>query len=264
MKTKTRRIWAGCLVGAVALVGAGCRSDDAKDAAVTTTSAKAASGPSLAIMSPASGEAIKGNVVSVLVKLSGIDLVKADGDTSGRTGHLHAFIDREPVAKGAVIPKEAGIVHSADNPIVLSGLAVGEHTVHVVLGDGSHNRIGSSVDTVKVTVMGPTVDATAPATVAAGSPVRIDFKSSGVGIVKADGDASGATGHYHVFVDRPLPKIGEVIPKPDDGSIIHTAESFVEIPGLAAGEHVFFVVIGDGLHTPRNPLVADKVVVTIA
>ena len=40
-------------------------------------------------------------------------------------------------------------------------------------------------------------------------------------------------------------------------------DAFVEIPNLAAGEHTFYVVLGDGNHVVLNPLVADKVTVTI-
>lgn len=256
-----RFVRAACLVSSLALLTAACGGDDdvASSAATTTEPASA----SVAITSPADGTVVKGNVVTLALKVTGITIVAADGDTSGKTGHIHAFIDREPVAVGAAIPKEAGVVHSVDNPLRLTGLTVGKHVIKVVLGDGTHTRITGAADQISVTVEGPSVDATAPPIVKTGSPVRIDFKVTGLQIVKADGDASGATGHFHVFVDKPLPAPGELIPKPDDGSIIHTAESFVEIPNLPAGEHVFFVVLGDGTHTALNPMVADRVAVTV-
>jgi len=50
-------------------------------------------------------------------------MVKADGDTSGRTGHLHLFVDREPTAAGQAIPVEAGIIHSAETRIEVTNLA---------------------------------------------------------------------------------------------------------------------------------------------
>lgn len=246
-------------VVAVSFVTAGCRDADKKVSSTATT----AGGPRIAITSPSSGTSLKGNTVSLDLQVTGLSLVKADGDTSGKTGHIHAFIDRDPVAAGAAIPKEAGIVHSADNPLVLTGLSKGSHDITVVLGNGAHMRMGNAKDSVKVTVEGPTLDATAPATVAAGSPVRIDFKVDGVQVVKADGDTSGKTGHFHVFVDRPLPKAGDGIDKPADGSIMHSADAFVEVPNLAPGEHVFYVVMGDGNHIALSPLVADKVTVTV-
>lgn len=121
------------------------------------------------------------------------------------------FLDREPVAAGAAIPKEPGIVHTVDNPVRLTGLSVGKHDITVVLGDGAHTRIGTAEDRVNLTVEGPSIDATAPTVAATGVPVRIDFKVTGVQIVKADGDASGKTGHIHVLVDKPLPVAGQPI-----------------------------------------------------
>jgi hypothetical protein len=253
------------VLAAVGFVAAGCAGDDDNKNANSTTPTQVPHGkPTISIVSVTPSGHVKGNTVSLDLRVSGIDIVKADGDTSGKTGHIHAFIDRVPVDAGAPIPKEPGIVHSADyHPLVLTGLSKGEHTITVVLGDGTHARIGKAEAATKVTIDGPTLDATAPAVVAAGSPVRIDFKADGVSIVKADGDASGKTGHFHVFVDQPLPKAGEPILKPADNSIIHTTESFVDIPGLPAGEHTFYVVLGDGNHVPLSPLVADKVTVTV-
>jgi hypothetical protein len=243
------------------LVTAGCASDDDKDVKATTatTSDKA----SIEIASPPTGSVLTGNTAKLVLRIKNLSVVKADGDTSGKTGHIHAFIDKQPVATGAVIPKEAGVVHAVDNPLVLTGLTKGEHEITVVLGDGTHTRIGDAEDSIKVTVDGPALDATAPATVAAGSPVRIDLKADGVTIVAADGDTSGKTGHFHVFVDKPLPNPGDTIDKPADGSIVHSAAAFVEIPNLAPGEHTFFVVLGNGNHVVLNPLVADKVTVTV-
>ncbi len=263
---RPRWIRVGAAAAAVAFIAAACTDGDSDKTVATdttTTSAPAAT-PSVEITSPTSGTTTKGNTVSLALDITGLSVVKADGDTSGKTGHLHAFIDREPVAAGAAIAKEPGIVHAVDNPMVLTGLSKGTHKITVVLGDGAHTRIGNAQDSVTVTVDGPTIDATAPATAKAGTPVRIEFKVDGVQIVKADGDTSGATGHYHVFVDRPLPKAGDAIDKPADNSIIHTAEAFVEVANLTPGEHTFFVVVGNGNHTALAPLVADKVTVVVS
>jgi len=211
-RTSYRSVRVACLLASLALtVGACGRQAENEVGARATTTAPPASGPAIEIAGPATGTTLKGNVVTLDLKVAGMSIVAADGDTSGKSGHIHAFVDREPVAAGAVIPKEPGIVHSVDNPLRLTGLSVGKHSIVVVLGDGTHTRLGDAEDRLTVTIAGPTVDATAPATVAAGAPVRIDFKATGVQIVKADGDTSGSTGHFHVFVDKPLPAIGEAI-----------------------------------------------------
>lgn len=217
--------------------------------------------PGVRITSPADNTTVKGNTVSLDLSPAGVSIVKADGDKSGKSGHFHIFIDREPVPAGQVIPKEPGIVHSAKDPTLLTGLSVGSHTLSVVLGDGIHTRIGNSVSTIKVTVEGPSVDASAPATLAAGQALALKVVVAGVTLVKTDGAPAGTTGHLHVLVDRE-PVSGQAIPK--EAGIIHTTETSISVPGLTAGEHTIWVVLGDGSHVPYGPAVMDKVTVTVA
>lgn len=217
---------------------------------------------SLAILSPAQGASVKGNVVTLAVEAKGVSIVKADGDTSGRTGHYHVFIDRDPVAPGTVIPREAGIVHTADAPITIVGLTLGTHRLSVVLGNGAHVRIGAAVAERTVTVEGPSVKASAPATVTSGQPVTISVKVEGLSLVKANGDTSGRSGHLHLFVDKQPTPPGQPIPS-GDPTIIHTAETTVTLPNLAPGEHTIWVVAGDGTHKPLEPPVMDKVTLTV-
>jgi len=246
---------------AVALLAA-CGDDDTTSATPDTTTAPAASTtPSLSIVAPAPGTAVKGNVVTLDLQSTGLTIVKADGDTSGRSGHYHVFIDRDPVAAGAVIPVEAGVVHTTDDPVVLSGLGIGSHRLAVVVGDGTHARLGTAMAETTVTVEGPSIDASVPATSPAGQPVVLTVKVDGLTLVKADGNTSGATGHLHVFIDRDPTPAGQPIPV--EAGIIHTAERTIPVPDLARGTHTLSVVAGDGAHTPLNPRVMDKLTVTI-
>lgn len=255
--TGTRRT--GLAVAAVAALAlAGCGDDDT----ATTGAASSRPSTSLSVASPAAGAVVKGNVVTLDLVATGVSIVKADGDTSGRTGHYHVFVDRDPVGAGAAIPKEAGIIHSTDDPIVIPGLAVGTHRLAVVYGDGAHVRIGTTVAETSVRVEGPSVDASGPGTSPVGQPVTITVKVEGFTLVKADGDTSGATGHVHVFVDREPTPAGQAIPV--EAGIIHSAASTIEVPGLAPGEHVLWVVAGDGAHIPLASKVMDKLTVVVA
>jgi uncharacterized protein DUF4399 len=227
--------------------------------AACSTAKTVASGPKLKVTAPSS---VQGNVVDLELVATGISIVKADGDTSGKTGHFHVFIDREPVAPGAAIPKEPGIVHSAANPVTLTGLSIGRHKIAVVFGDGAHRRISSTVSETSVDVKGPSVDAAAPATAAAAKPFVLNVTVAGVTLVKADGDTSGKTGHLHVFIDREPNPAGQAIPK--EAGIIHTADTTITMPALAAGEHTIWVVLGNGVHAPFASPVLDKVTVTVA
>lgn len=238
------------VVAALALTLAACSKDE-------STPAKAA----LSLTSPQPGTTVEGNVVTLDLTPTGITIAKADGDSSGKTGHFHAFIDRDPVAAGATIPKEPGIVHSTEDPLKLYGLTVGKHTIAVVLGDGNHTRIGDAVVQTEVTVAGPSVKAKAQGTPAAGAPFKIDVQVEGFTIVKADGDTSGKSGHLHVFIDRDPTAAGQPIPKED--GIIHSTETTIETPALAAGDHTIWVLAGDGAHVLFDPQAADVLKFTI-
>lgn len=257
---RTRRVlWA--LLGVLALVSAGCAGDDAKT--VEAEGQAVDDSPALSITAPADGAKIAGNVVTLELKLTGIDVIKADGDTSGKTGHFHVFVDKEPVAVGAPIDKAPGIIHSADNPLVIPGLSVGDHKLTVVVGDGAHTRLDVDAAVVNVRVDGPSIDATAPATLAAGAALEIAVTVDGFELVKADGTATEATGHLHAFVDTPPVAPGEAIAV-GNPLIIHSATSPISVTGLAAGEHTIWIVVGDGTHHAFKTPVRDKVVVTVA
>lgn len=244
---------------ALALVAAGCGDDDKKAAAPPQVQ--------LRIASPAANEQIAGNVVDLLVSATGVEIKKADNDTSGKSGHYHVFVDREPVAVGQSIPKEPGIVHSPDNPIRITGLSVGTHKLTVVLGDGAHTRIKNVSSSRTVNITGPSVDATAPATGTAGQPVTVTLKVEGVTLKAAASDVppTKQTGHIHAFIDMDPTSVapGTAIPK-EAGKIEHFADTTFTIPSLAAGEHTIWFVLGDGGHIAYDPPVMDKVTITIA
>jgi hypothetical protein len=262
--------WLCIASAAVVLAATGCAKSSDQSTVATPPSSPAMESTmpgagTVALTLGAVPKSVGGNVVTIPVTVKGITIVKANGDTSGKTGHFHIYIDKEPPAVGQYMPKAPGIVHTADNPIKLYGLKVGMHTFHIVLGDGTHKRITNVHQMVSVDVKGPSVTATAPATLTSGSDLKIDLSAEGVTIVKANGDTSGKTGHYHVLVDPATkPKAGDVIPPAVPNKIIHTAASSVTISGLTAGEHVIWVVLGDGTHKAFDPTVMDKKTVVVS
>jgi hypothetical protein len=250
------------LAGSAAACGGG-QGTKAKPAGTTTaTGAPYASNVTLQIKSPAPGTQVKGNVVVLDLAVEGVTIRPADGDTSGTTGHFHVFIDRPPLAFGEIIPKEPGIIHTPDNPVTVAGLSLGNHKLSVVVGDGAHRSISRTPAETEVNILGPTVEATAPASVPAGQPVTIQLKATGVTIVGADGDTTGKTGHFHLFVDRPPVAPGVLIPT-GDPAIIHTKETSVQLKDLTPGEHVVWVVVGDGVHRALDPPVRAKVTFSV-
>jgi hypothetical protein len=239
---------------ALGLVVSGCGDDDGGGRASPAPSALTPSAP-LSFTSPPA-PSVAGNVATFELAANGVGIVAANGDTSGKTGHFHVFVDRPVPGPGEVIPSDPGIIHTTDNRVTLSGLTTGRHGIAVVLGDGTHRRLGSDAVEADVMVQGPSVMLSAPATVAAGEPVTIEARVDGLRLTPADGDRSGRTGHLHFFVDRPPTPADQPIPRED--GIIHTTETTVSIPGLASGPHTVWVVAGDGVHAPLTPSVMAK------
>jgi len=140
-----RRVLTRCAViaGLVAMVGTACGSSSKSSgsAAKTTTTAVATQttqASAVSVQASAPPTVPLGQDAKITATVSGIQLVAADGDTSGKTGHLHYFVDKAPTPAGQPIPKEAGITHTAETTLSVPGLGAGEHTVWVVVGNGGH------------------------------------------------------------------------------------------------------------------------------
>lgn len=88
-----------------------------------------------------------GSDVVVTMEVSGFELRFERGDVSGRTGHLHVFVDRAPVSAGAPIGFEEGIIHTVRSQERLPDLDPGEHTVYVVVADGADRAFSPLVMT---------------------------------------------------------------------------------------------------------------------
>lgn len=90
------------------------------------------------------------------------------------------------------------------------------------------------------------VDITSPAEGAQvrGNVVELDVEAEGIEITDDEGDTSGTTGHFHVFVDEDPVATGETLSVgPNE---IHFTESPVKVPGLSVGKHRLAVVLSDG------------------
>jgi hypothetical protein len=266
-----RAIVFGALCATVVLSGAACSKStqtSSPSSSPTASASVSTAAPTLQLATGPTATVISGDTATIALDVSGIRIVAPDGDISGKTGHLHVFIDKDPVAAGAVIPKAPGIVHTADNPIHLTGLTDGEHKLVIVLGDGVHRRIGNAQVTQSIKIAGPTVHLTAPATVAAGQPLTVTATVEGVQLVKPADDKSnkdGSTGHLHLFVNKsPTAPGGAPIPS-GDPAIIHTAATTTDIPAtlLKAGDNTIWVELGFADHTPFSPEIVDRVVVSV-
>jgi hypothetical protein len=115
---------------------------------------------------------------------------------------------------------------------------------------------GADSGTPSLEIAGPDDGASVTA-----ADVRLTVKTTGVTIVAADGDTSGDTAHFHVFVDRDPTPVGEVIPK--EPGIIHSTDNPIPVPGLAPGKHKLTVVYGDGTHKRIHADAEDTIEITV-
>ena len=91
-------------------------------------------------------------------------------------------------------------------------------------------------------VDGPVWDAEVDA---AGSRPRVRVRAQGVSLRFAPGSEDPRIVHPHVYIDRPPPEPGSVIPT-DDDTIVHAGGSTVTLSELEPGDHELWLVAADG------------------
>ena len=89
--------------------------------------------------------------------------------------------------------------------------------------------------------------------------VTVRLEVEGIVVVPA-GVEQPASGHHHLIVDAPLPDLDRPIPA-EAGRYIHLGKGQAEfvLEGLTAGPHEVIALLGDHLHVPLSPPVADTV-----
>jgi hypothetical protein len=89
--------------------------------------------------------------------------------------------------------------------------------------------------------------------------VEVRLEVEGIVVVPA-GVQQAASGHHHLIVDAPLPDLELPIPS-EAGRYIHLGKGQTEyvLEGLEAGPHEVIALVGDHLHVPLSPPVADTV-----
>lgn len=89
--------------------------------------------------------------------------------------------------------------------------------------------------------------------------VTVQLEVEGLVVVPA-GVEQVSSGHHHLIVDSPLPDLDLPIPS-EAGRYIHLGkgQTEYELEGLEAGQHEVIALMGDHLHVPLSPPVADTV-----
>jgi hypothetical protein len=114
--------------------------------------------------------------------------------------------------------------------------------------------------------MRPSVSIVQPAdgSTVTGPNVTVQFTVTNFRIAPA-GTMEAGTGHHHLFVDVDVSPLDVAIPAGVPGIIPKgMGQTDHVLEGLAPGRHRLIAVVGDGLHVPINPPMADTVTFTVA
>lgn len=119
----------------------------------------------------------------------------------------------------------------------------------------SSDVVDSIVDvTPRVRILTP-----ADGDVLEGGALTVRLEVEGLAVVPA-GVEQTSSGHHHLIIDAPLPDLDLPIPS-EAGRYVHLGKGQTEylIEGLAAGQHQVIALVGDHVHVPLSPPVADTV-----
>ncbi len=115
------------------------------------------------------------------------------------------------------------------------------------------------------TAAAPGVEITEPADgdTITGPQVQVHLVAHGFSVVPA-GDATPNSGHLHLFLDRDIGPMGEPISK-EPGHIIHLGDGSSDyvFDSVAPGTHRLIALVGDSIHVPVQPPIADTVSFTV-
>jgi plastocyanin len=84
---------------------------------------------------------IQGSAVTVKISSTHFTAIAPASATTPHKfgeGHYHLFLDVAPTAPGEVIPKTAGIFHTANDVFTMPNVSNGHHKLYVVLGYSDH------------------------------------------------------------------------------------------------------------------------------
>jgi hypothetical protein len=91
------------------------------------------------ITSPENCEDVTGPDVEIAWEAPDLSIVPATEAQNETDLHAHFIVDNAyEVVAGAPIPVQDGVIHTAANPMTIEGLAPGEHTIQLVIGDPGH------------------------------------------------------------------------------------------------------------------------------
>lgn len=112
---------------------------------------------------------------------------------------------------------------------------------------------------------GPSVEITQPmdGDTVQGPQVTVHLVAHGFAVVPA-GNSTPNSGHFHLFLDRNVGPLDQPIGK-EPGHIVHMGDgsSDFTFDSVGPGTHRLIALVGDSIHVPVEPLIADTVRFTV-
>lgn len=229
-------------------------------------------GAAVYFIEPQDGDTLQGAKATVRFGLRGMGVAPA-GTVRQNTGHHHLIIDSELPPMDQPIPSDFNHLHfGAGQTEAEVDLAPGEHTLQLLLGDSEHTphappvvserikvrvveasgaplRHASPPD-AKVYFVSPTDGAYVP------SRLTVHFGLTNMGVAPA-GVEKANTGHHHLIIDAPLPRLEE--PIPNDFNHLHFGAGQTEARiTLPRGTHTLQLLVGDENHVAHEPPIYSK------
>ena len=141
---------------ALAVTMAGCSGPDAEPS--DTTASETQTPATVTITFPRQGDTVSAGELTVLMTVTGVEIVPA-GDTTSGTGHHHLYLDADLTDASVPVPTVPGsIIHMGDasSEYTFEEVGPGEHRLIAVVADGIHVPLQPLVvDTVAFTVRDP-------------------------------------------------------------------------------------------------------------
>jgi hypothetical protein len=198
------------------------------------------------------------------------------GSDRENSGHHHLLIDAELARFDEPIPNDFNHLHfGAGQTEAEITLKPGPHTLQLVLADKEHIPHNPPVISPRIRVT--VVETAAPAATfkrkpsPKGARVYIVGLNNGsvippnpilrFGLVNMGVAPAGVekpnTGHHHLIIDRPSPRLDE--PIPNDFNHLHfgTGQTEAQVT-LPLGRHTLQLILGDEEHVPHDPPVMSK------
>ena len=191
---------------------------------------------------------------TVVMAATGL-IVEPAGDVHENAGHMHILIDKDFVASGEAVPKDASDLHFGQGQLTATlSLPVGEHQLLLQFANGAHVAMDGAQyrDTITVTVAeqapAAQVQIVEPKDGAeVSSPFTVTMAVAGMILEPAGAVTEEGRGHLHLLIDSDFIPAGEAIPKDETHLHFGLGQTQATLT-LPEGEHTIRLQMANGAH----------------